>query len=103
MAFPSEQPSSPEDSRRFIMMVFSLVREIEAIGWYEQQMAAEPNSSVRMVMQIGQKEEFKHLVLLLQAMLIAKPEWRRLIQQALFTEGLSAGIGEAIEVGPPVH
>jgi hypothetical protein len=85
------------------MMVFSLVREIEAIGWYEQQMAAEPNSSVRMIMQIAQKEEFKHLILLLQAMLAAKPDWRGLVQRALFTEGLSVAVGEEVEFSPPVH
>ena len=42
----------PQETRTFARMIASLTEEAEAIGWYEQRLAVEPNA---------QGEEFKHL------------------------------------------
>ena len=41
-------------------MMASLTEEAEAIGWYEQRLAVEPNTQARAIMANAQGEEFKH-------------------------------------------
>ena len=50
---------SPE-TRTFARMIASLTEEAEAIGWYEQRLAVEPNQEARAIMANAQGEEFKH-------------------------------------------
>jgi EncFtn-like ferroxidase len=42
-------------------MIASLTEEAEAIGWYEQRMALEPDAQARAIMANAQGEEFKQL------------------------------------------
>ncbi len=50
----------PQETRTFARMIASLTEEAEAIGWYEQRLAVEPNLQARAIMANAQGEEFKH-------------------------------------------
>jgi hypothetical protein len=47
----------PQETRTFARMMASLA---EALGWYEQRLAVEPNAQARAIMANAQGEEFKH-------------------------------------------
>src|SRR6266550_1090668 len=66
---------SPE-TRTFARMIASLTEEAEAIGWYEQRLAVEPNPQARAIMANAQGEEFKHFGMDLEFLLRQKPKWR---------------------------
>ncbi len=40
----------PQETRTFAHMIASLTEEAEAIGWYEQRLAVEPNAQARAIM-----------------------------------------------------
>ena len=40
----------PAETRTFARMIASLTEEAEAIGWYEQRLAVEPNQEARAIM-----------------------------------------------------
>ena len=40
----------PPETRTFARMIASLTEEAEAIGWYEQRLAVEPNAQARAIM-----------------------------------------------------
>ncbi len=93
-----EPPSElPEKTRTFARMVTSLIEEAEAIGWYEQRIAVEKDSQARAIMQNAQKEEFKHFGMDLEFLLRAKQDWRKELQEILFTEGDIVALGEKAE------
>jgi hypothetical protein len=48
------------ETRTFARMIASLTEEAEAIGWYEQRMALEPDPQAKAIMANAQGEEFKH-------------------------------------------
>jgi hypothetical protein len=75
-------------------MVTSLVEEAEAIGWYEQRIALEPDKQAKAIMENAQKEEFKHFGMDLEFLLRAKPEWRTTLKAILFTTGDIVKLGE---------
>src|ERR1700737_2081169 len=77
---------SPE-VRTFARMIASLTEEAEAISWYEQRLAVEPNSQARAIMANAQEEEFKHFGMDLEFLLRQKPKWRVALQNILFKEG----------------
>jgi hypothetical protein len=52
----------PDETRTFARLCASLTEEAEAIGWYEQRMAVEPDREARAIMRDAQGEEFKHLL-----------------------------------------
>ena len=87
---------SPE-VRTFARMIASLTEEAEAIGWYEQRQAVEPNAQARAIMANAQQEEFKHFGMDLEFLLRRKPEWRVILQGILFQEGDIVRHGEAAE------
>src|SRR6266481_6134956 len=87
---------SPE-IRTFARMIASLTEEAEAIGWYEQRLAVEPNPEARAIMANAQGEEFKHFGMDLEFLLRQKPKWRVALQDILFTEGDIVEHGEAAE------
>lgn len=65
----------------------SLTEEAEAIGWYEQRLAVEPDAQARAIMANAQQEEFKHFGMDLEFLLRRKPKWRIALQNILFKEG----------------
>src|SRR2546425_11216867 len=66
----------PQETRTFARMIASLTEEAEAIGWYEQRLAVEPNPEARAIMAKAQGEEFKHFGMHLEFLLRQKPKWR---------------------------
>src|SRR5437667_850922 len=87
----------PPETRTFARMIASLTEEAEAIGWYEQRLAVEPNKEARAVMANAQGEEFKHFGMDLEFLLRQKPKWRLALQDILFKEGDIVAHGEKAE------
>jgi len=87
----------PAETRTFARLCASLTEEAEAIGWYEQRLAIEPNPVARAVMANAVGEEFKHFSMDLEFLLRQKPEWREIARGILFKEGDIVEHGEAAE------
>ena len=95
----------PAETRTFARMCASLTEEAEAIGWYEQRLAVEPDPDARAVMRDAQGEEFKHFSMDLEFLLRRTPAWREIAQGVLFQPGDIVEHGEeaeeeALESGP---
>ena len=87
----------PQETRTFARLCASLTEEAEAIGWYEQRLAVEPNATARAVMENAVGEEFKHFSMDLEFLLRQKPQWRAIAQGILFQDGDIVEHGEAAE------
>src|SRR5690348_9988039 len=87
----------PQETRTFARMIASLTEEAEAIGWYEQRLALEPDAQARAIMANAQQEEFKHFGMDLEFLLRRKPNWRIALQDILFKEGDIVEHGEEAE------
>jgi hypothetical protein len=87
----------PPEIRTFARMIASLTEEAEAIGWYEQRLAVEPNAQARAIMANAQGEEFKHFGMDLEFLVRQKPKWRVALQDILFKEGDIVAHGEEAE------
>ncbi len=87
---------SPQ-TRTFARMCASLTEEAEAIGWYEQRLAVEPDAEARAIMSDAQGEEFKHFAMDLEFLLRRTPRWREIAQGVLFQGGDIVEHGEAAE------
>lgn len=85
------------ETRTFARMIASLTEEAEAIGWYEQRMALEPDPQAKAIMANAQGEEFKHFGMDLEFLLRRTPNWRIALKKILFTEGDIVEAGEAAE------
>ncbi len=84
-------------TRTFARMCASLTEEAEAIGWYEQRLAVEPDAEARAIMSDAQGEEFKHFAMDLEYLLRRTPRWREIAQGVLFQGGDIVEHGEAAE------
>ena len=87
----------PGETRTFARLCASLTEEAEAIGWYEQRLAVEPDRQARAIMRDAQGEEFKHFCMDLEFLLRATPLWREIAQGILFQEGDIVEHGEEAE------
>ena len=87
----------PEETRTFARMCASLIEESEAIGWYEQRLAVEPDPEAQEIMRDAQGEEFKHFSMDLEFLLRRTPIWREIAQGVLFQAGDIVEHGEAAE------
>jgi hypothetical protein len=87
----------PAETRTFARMIASLTEEAEAINWYEQRMAVEPDPMAKAIMADAQAEEFKHFGMDLEFLLRRTPKWRAALQAILFKEGDIVQRGEAGE------
>ena len=83
--------------RTFARMIASLTEEAEAIGWYEQRIALEPDAQAKAIMENAQGEEFKHFGMDLEFLIRCTPKWRIALQTILFTEGDIVEKGEKAE------
>jgi uncharacterized protein len=83
--------------RTFARMIASLTEEAEAIGWYEQRIALEPDGQAKAIMENAQSEEFKHFGMDLEFLIRRTPKWRIALQTILFTEGDIVEKGEQAE------
>jgi hypothetical protein len=100
MGFDSyHEPASelPAETRTFARLCASLTEEAEAIDWYEQRLAVEPDAQAAAIMRDAQGEEFKHFSMDLEFLLRRKPEWREIAQGVLFQEGDIVEHGETAE------
>jgi len=84
-------------TRTFARMIASLTEEAEAIGWYEQRMALEPDPQAKAIMANAQGEEFKHFGMDLEFLIRRTPNWRIALQKILFTDGDIVEAGEEAE------
>jgi hypothetical protein len=87
----------PADTRTFARLCASLIEEAEAIGWYEQRLAVEPDPVAREIMEDAQGEEFKHFSMDLEFLLRRLPAWREIAQGVLFQPGDIVQHGEVAE------
>jgi hypothetical protein len=87
----------PKETRTFARLCASLTEEAEAIGWYEQRMAVEPDGEARAIMHDAQGEEFKHFSMNLEFLLRRPPLWREIAEGSLFQEGDIVEHGEEAE------
>lgn len=77
----------PAEARTFARVMASLTEEAEAIGWYEQRLALEPDREARAIMASAQKEEFKHFGMDLEFLLRRQEQWREVLRDILFKPG----------------
>jgi uncharacterized protein len=93
------EPTSelPPATRTFARLCASLTEEAEAIGWYEQRLAVEPDRQARAIMSDAQGEEFKHFSMDLEFLLRRIPLWREIAEGILFQEGDIVEHGEEAE------
>jgi hypothetical protein len=87
----------PAETRTFARLCASLTEEAEAIGWYEQRLALEPDAVARDVMRNALGEEYKHFSMDLEFLLRQKAEWREIARGILFQEGDIVEHGEQAE------
>ena len=93
-----EPPSElPAETRTFARLCASLTEEAEAIGWYEQRLAVEPDGAARAIMRDAQGEEFKHFSMDLEFLLRRTPLWREIAEGILFQDGDIVEHGEEAE------
>ena len=100
MAFEQYHEPAAElsaETRTFARMIASLTEEAEAIGWYEQRIALEPDGQAKAIMENAQAEEFKHFGMDLEFLLRRKPQWRTALKAILFTDGDIVEAGESAE------
>ena len=99
---PTDQYHEPPDelpaqTRTFARLCTSLQEEAEAIGWYQQRLAVEPDAVARDIMSDAQGEEFKHFAMDLEFLLRRTPKWREIAEGVLFQEGDIVEHGEEAE------
>ena len=76
-----------EKTKTFARMILSLIKEAEAIDWYEQRISVEKDRQAKAIMKNAQEEEFKHFGMDLEFLLRKKPEWRTILKTVLFSTG----------------
>jgi hypothetical protein len=87
----------PAETRTFARLCASLEEESQAIGWYQQRLAVEPDAEARAIMEDAQGEEFKHFAMDLEFLLRRTPRWRQIAKGVLFQDGDIVAHGEAAE------
>jgi len=87
----------PAETRTFARINASLTEEAEAIGWYEQRLAVEPDAGAKAIMRNAQQEEFKHFCMDLEFLLRRSPVWREIAEGILFQDGDIVEHGEEAE------
>jgi hypothetical protein len=87
----------PARTRTFARLCASLTEEAEAIGWYEQRLAVEPDPEAQAIMRDAQGEEFKHFSMDLEFLLRRTPIWREIAEGVLFQPGDIVEHGEEAE------
>jgi hypothetical protein len=87
----------PAETRTFARLCASLEEESQAIGWYQQRLAVEPDAEARAIMEDAQGEEFKHFSMDLEFLLRRVPRWRQIAEGVLFQDGDIVEHGEQAE------
>jgi len=87
----------PAETRTFARLCASLEEECQAIGWYQQRLAVEPDADAPASMADAQGEEFKHFSMDLEFLLRKTPRWREIAAGVLFQDGDIVEHGEDAE------
>jgi uncharacterized protein len=87
----------PPETRTFARLCASLTEEAEAIGWYQQRLAVEPDAQARAIMSDAIGEEYKHFSMDLEFLLRRTPLWREIAEGILFQPGDIVEHGEEAE------
>jgi hypothetical protein len=87
----------PAETRTFARLCASLTEEAEAIGWYQQRLAVEPDAQARAIMSDAIGEEYKHFSMDLEFLLRRTPLWREIAEGILFQPGDIVEHGEEAE------
>ena len=87
----------PAATRTWARVATSLIEEAEAINWYEQRLALEPDPEARAIMESAQHEEFKHFGMDLEFLIRRKERWRETLQGILFRPGDIVSRGDEAE------
>ena len=87
----------PDETRTFARLCASLTEEAEAIGWYQQRLAVEPDAQARAIMNDAVGEEYKHFSMDLEFLLRRTPPWREIAKGILFQPGDIVEHGEEAE------
>ena len=87
----------PAETRTFARLCASLTEEAEAIGWYQQRLAVEPDPQARAIMSDAIGEEYKHFSMDLEFLLRRTPLWREIAEGILFQPGDIVEHGEEAE------
>jgi hypothetical protein len=87
----------PAETRTFARLCASLTEEAEAIGWYQQRLAVEPDPQARAIMNDAIGEEYKHFSMDLEFLLRRTPLWREIAEGILFQAGDIVEHGEEAE------
>jgi uncharacterized protein len=93
----------PAETRTFARLCASLTEEAEAIGWYQQRLAVEPDAQARAIMQDAIGEEYKHFSMDLEFLLRRTPLWREIAEGILFQQGDIVEHGEEAEEEATSH
>jgi hypothetical protein len=91
---PGELPAA---ARTYARLIASMTEEAEAIGWYAQRLAVEPDAQARAIMEDAQAEEFKHFSMDLEFLLRRTEVWRNIARRVLFHEGDIVELGDTAE------
>src|ERR1700712_1746066 len=91
---PEERPA---ETGTFPRLCASLEEECQAIGWYQQRLAVEPDADARAIMAGAPGGEFKHFSMDLEFLLRRVPRWREIANGVLFKEGDIVEHGEEAE------
>ena len=92
---PPEELSA--EVRSFARICTSLTEEAEAISWYHQRLAVEPDPQARAIMSDSLGEEYKHFSMDLEFLLRRTPRWRAIAEGVLFQGGDIVEHGEEAE------
>jgi uncharacterized protein len=87
----------PAEVRTYARICTSMTEEAEAIGWYTQRLALEPDPEARAIMEAAQEEEFLHFCMDLEFLLRRTPKWRAAARRILLTEGSIVEAGDEAE------
>ena len=87
----------PQETRTFARLCASLTEEAEAIGWYQQRIAIEPDPEAAAIMRDAVGEEYKHFSMDLEFLLRRTPVWREIARGVLFRDGDIVEHGEDAE------
>lgn len=77
----------PAENRTLARVFASLTEESEAINWYTQRLALEPDPEARAILENSRHEEFKHFGMDLEFLLRRMPVWRQTLEGILFQPG----------------
>jgi hypothetical protein len=87
----------PAETRTYARICTSLIEEAEAIGWYRQRLAIEPDPLACAIMEDALGEEFKHFSMDLEFLLRRTPLWRTIAEGILFQPGDIVEASEEVE------